>query len=100
MGWLLVPFHNDGTHMTAAIAAFAGVGALAAIFTRKHVPEWADSCMVLGLLGTVAGIVIATRAGTERVDIAGVGTALYTTLIGGIAYLWLRIVLAVMGNGR
>lgn len=97
MGWLLMPFHADETHMTAVIAAWAGIGALLMLFRQhRYVTDMADICMVLGLIGTVLGIVIATRGGIQGVDIAGVGTALFTTLVGCLAYVWLRVLLAAM----
>lgn len=83
--------------MTLVIVVWSGAGALLMLWgQRRYVAEIADSCMVLGLLGTILGIVIATNGGIERIDIAGVGTALFTTLVGGLSYLWLRVLLAVI----
>lgn len=97
IGWLRIPFEGDATHMTLVIAVWSGAGATLMLWgRRRYVAEIADSCMVLGLLGTILGIVIATQGGIDRIDIAGVGTALFTTLVGGLSYLWLRILLAII----
>ena len=101
----LIPFRADGTYMTWGIAGFFLIGLILAAFRNWGGVEWvADKLVFLGLVGTVVGFIIAlsgvdpatageTSAITPMVAklIAGMGTALHTTLVGAIGYLWLEI---------
>ncbi len=88
-------FSEDGTGMTAVIAALLGVGIICAAthlwddvaFIGKHLPS-------VGLAGTVVGLSMAIAGLSEGFDITllGLHTAFNTTLMGISGHLWLAIV--------
>ena len=91
--------------MTWGIAGIFLIGLVLAANRDWEGVEWiADKLVFLGLLGTVVGFIIAlsgvdpatageTSAITPMVAklISGMGTALHTTLVGAIGYLWLEL---------
>lgn len=113
-GWLELIWQADSSRLCLVIAALflAGLGFCAAFALPrtparellKTVPFVADSLVLLGLIGTVIGFIMAlsgvdpaVAADPKAVQpmivqlIGGMGVALYTTLVGGVLYLWLSI---------
>lgn len=113
-GWLELIWRADSSRLTAVITVLflAGLGICTVIaFKRKParellntVPFVADSLVLLGLIGTVLGFIMALSGVDPAVAtdakavqpmivqlIGGMGVALYTTLVGGVLYLWLSI---------
>lgn len=108
------PVFNDATYMTHGIAAMGVVSVLASwwYYARPSDPQrevhWlgylARTLVGMGLLGTVVGFVIAMRgvSAADAADVsaigpmvsallAGMGTALSTTLVGSIAAEWVNL---------
>ena len=104
-GLLGMPYAADSTYMTHGITALFGVGLLCAAFRHIYLAEWiAEKLVFLGLVGTVVGFIMALAGVTAETAmdssaipamigglVAGMGTALYTTLVGSIGYLWLDL---------
>jgi hypothetical protein len=104
-GFVAMAWHADQTYLTAIIAAVWGFGILASAFGHWDTVEWlAQRCFQLGLIGTVLGFIIALSGvdpeQAQNLDatkamvailIVGMSTALYTTLLGALANLWLRV---------
>ena len=101
----LVPFQADSTYMTWGIAGVFLFGLVYAAFGKWGTVEWiADKLVFLGLLGTVLGFIIAL-SGVDPATVGeasaiapmvarlidGMGTALHTTLVGAIGYVWLDL---------
>lgn len=100
-----IPFVSDPTGMTAGLGVFFLIGLACAAMGEWRTVEWISGALVfLGLIGTVIGFVIAFSgvdpeqakdidAVTPMVAalIAGMATALFTTLVGAIGYLWLSL---------
>lgn len=94
--WLagVLDFIHDETGMVWLIAAVAVMGAICARYARPWL-EWlcdAGVPVLLGLLGTVAGFIMAIQGiqgDAEAAKISGVGTALSTTAVGLVAHLYL-----------
>ena len=73
----------------------------------------ANSLVLLGLIGTVIGFIVAlsgVRAGRRRRDVAAIGPmistlidgmaiALYTTLVGSLLHLWLMVNVRLLEGG-
>jgi hypothetical protein len=103
-GLVVQTWRADQTYLTAIIAVVWGLGILASAFNHWDAVEWlAQRCFQLGLIGTVLGFIIALSgvdpeqaqnlAATKAMVatlIIGMSTALYTTLLGAPANLWLR----------
>ena len=99
-------WHADQTHLTAAIAVLWLLGIAATARQDWRAVAWlAARCFQVGLIGTVVGFIIALSgvdpARADDLDatrvmvatlIAGMSTALFTTLLGALANLWLRAV--------
>lgn len=81
----------------------------ARIATIGEISSW---LMILGLIGTVVGFIVAlmTVSPEEATDVAmlgktivklmhGMDIALYTTLVGGLLFLWLRANFRIVANG-
>ena len=102
-GWVQTAFAGDGSYLTAVIAAGALWGLWRAARGQWDDVRWARRQLVmLGLIGTVAGFIVAlsgvdpaTVGDVSRIGpmvaslIAGMHIALYTTLVGSICALWL-----------
>ena len=118
IGFLIYAFHvnalqhvyeADQTKLVVRIAVVFFTG-LALAIRRPNWSEWISHKLVdLGLLGTVAGFIIALRgASVEAVNdpeqvvgmvthlLSGMRTALFTTITGLVGYLWLSLTLKIM----
>mgnify|MGYP001609886604 CR=1 FL=1 len=107
----LIPFRADRTYMTHGIAVLFVVGLVCAAVGWWKAVEWiGGSLVLLGLIGTVVGFIIAfsgvdpaiageVTAITPMVAalVAGMGTAMHTTLVGAVGYLWLDLNRALFG---
>lgn len=104
-GYAQIPFAADDTYMTHGIAVLFMAGLVTVALRRWQTARWiADRLIFLGLLGTVVGFVIAL-SGVDPAKVGdveaigpmvgalldGMATALFTTLIGSIGYLWLSV---------
>lgn len=104
-GYVSAVWHADQTYLSAGIALVWVGGVAASAFDRWNTVEWlAQRCFQLGLIGTVLGFIIALSGvdpeQAQNLDatkamvatlIVGMSTALYTTLVGALANLWLRL---------
>jgi hypothetical protein len=87
LGWLQPMFQNDRSFLSYGIAVVLVLG-LATVANQSW--KWLHYCIavapMLGLMGTVIGIMLATQgmAGSESIELRdlGVSTALNTTLMG------------------
>ena len=105
-GLLMRAWAADQTYLTVAIAGLWLLGIAASGRRDWRAVAWlAARCFQVGLIGTVVGFIIAlSGVDPARADdlnatkemvailIAGMSTALYTTLLGALANLWLRLV--------
>lgn len=104
-GWALLPFVTDKTYLCDLIAAVFVVGLWAAWRSDWERVRWIGGVLVMmGLIGTVVGFVMAL-SGVDPARVSNVGaispmvagllhgmsTALYTTLVGSVGYLWLSL---------
>jgi len=115
---------NDSTKLTALIAAVWLVGSLFighwhTLTDRRRVEQFArigwylaETCMALGMLGTVAGFLLMLHGAFTNLDVTNtaslqaaissmalnMSTALYTTLIGLIASIFLKSQLVNLEN--
>lgn len=99
------PFRADQTGLTFLIAAVFLIGLWLVWQERWGAVRWIGGTLVfLGLLGTVVGFIVALSGVDPQKagDVAaispmvsallrGMATALYTTLVGSVAYLWLSV---------
>ena len=109
VGALQHVYEADQTKLVGFISAVFLIGL--ALTTRR--PNWSDwishKLVDLGLLGTVAGFIIAlSGVSVEAVNdpeqvvgmvthlLSGMRTALFTTITGLIGYLWLSLTLKIM----
>lgn len=102
---------KDETYVSWLIATIFLIGLIVAIKAIFDPNQWknvrwlANSLVFLGLIGTVLGFIVALSSidPEQSTDIdkvretigflvAGMGTALQTTLIGSVGYLWLSAV--------
>lgn len=106
-GWITEVWHGDSSRLSVAIAALflVGLGFSLKSGVALRTLRWIASALVmLGLIGTVVGFieallgVNATTAGDPAAIapmvaalVSGMGTALYTTLIGATLNLWLLL---------
>jgi hypothetical protein len=103
-GYVAMVWDADQTRLSAFIALVWVCGIAASAFGRWDMVEWlAQRCFQLGLIGTVLGFIIALSGvdpeQAQNLDatkamvatlIVGMSIALYTTLMGALANLWLR----------
>lgn len=97
---------GDPTYLTPTIMALA----LVAVALVPKRPDWAgwlaDQLVQLGLIGTVIGFIMAIGALDPAAIMdsakaapmiagmmAGMSTALYTTLVGSVGWLWTELLL-------
>ncbi len=114
-GWVTEIYNGDSSRLSILIAALFVYGmAMCFISGPKHTVKWVASALVkLGLLGTVLGFIQALSG--IKIDavgdastigpmvaalIAGLGTALYTTLVGAALNLWLSLNLRIIEAHR
>lgn len=105
-GWLPAVFEADASFISYVIVAALVAGLIQAWrgYPGRCV-YYANAAVVLGLIGTVTGFIIAfsgvdaesvaTVAGTTAMVtalVSGMGVAFYTTLMGAVVYLWLSFV--------
>jgi len=108
-GWIMMAVDGDATKITLLIAALFIVGLI--VSARRAfggdimvIRQIANSLVMLGLIGTVIGFVIALSGvdsaaagditaitGMVSTLISGIGVALYTTLAGSVFSLWLTV---------
>lgn len=111
-GWVMLVIEADASRMVWLIGAvfLVGVGA-AGLRWWRTVDFVANSLVLLGLIGTVVGFVIAFSGvnpeGAAEIEsigpmvsalIAGMGVAMHTTLIGAIGYVWLGLTAHLLGG--
>lgn len=109
-GWVTHIVEADSSRLTLVIAALFMIG-LYFVFrhSRANIIWIAHSLVVLGLIGTVIGFIQALSGVDVKATgdatsispmvaslIAGMGTALYTTLVGAVCNLWLRLNLRLL----
>ena len=107
------PFAGDNAYLCWLIAAIGALGILCVFLQRWRDVDWLATHVVrIGLLGTVVGLIVAfsaARASGGSADpsaiqpmiasvIDGMYVALYATLLGITANLWLKINLRLLGN--
>lgn len=104
-GWALLPFVTDHTYLCDLIGLVFLMGLWSAYRGDWERVRWIGGLLVmLGLIGTVVGFVMAlsgvdpSRAGSVSsispmvaALLRGMATALYTTLVGSVGYLWLSL---------
>jgi hypothetical protein len=105
-GWLPAVFEADVSFISYVIVLAFAAGLIQA---WRGMPGrciyYGNAAVVLGLIGTVTGFIIAfsgvdaesvsTVAGTTAMVtslVSGMGVAFYTTLMGAVVYLWLSFV--------
>jgi hypothetical protein len=112
-GLIQTVWEGDQTHLSAVIFAIFLAGLISAAFNRHGFARFVERRLVLlGLIGTVIGFVIAlagvdpaTAGDIDQITgmvaglISGLGTAMYTTLVGAVGSLWLAAARFVQSNG-
>lgn len=110
-GWVTDIWNGDSSRLSAVIAALFVFGMVLSFRPNsRQTVRWIGSSLVkLGLVGTVLGFIQALSG--VRLDnvadpaaigpmvaalVAGLGVALYTTLVGAILNLWLSLNLRVI----
>ncbi len=110
-GLAQLPFQSNPV-MTSAIAAFLGVGLIAALFQDWKDVKWVATHVVrVGLLGTVIGLLIAfssAKSGSSGdpnqiramigTVVEGMYIALFATLFGVASNIWLKINMRLLGG--
>lgn len=105
LGWVELLRHSDRTGIVEGISALAIIGCFGSLYSRKLAAWIASFLPLLGLLGTVIGFMLAfggdinpeTMTDPEGFKqlvaqmLSGLGTALSTTLVGIVAYIWLEV---------
>ena len=108
-GWVQLVLDGDRTHLSVVIfGVFVGGVIAAALSYRKFARYIQHSLVMLGLIGTVIGFIIALQgvdpssvgdidsvAVTVAHLISGLGVAMFTTLVGSIGALWMSALLYV-----
>jgi hypothetical protein len=98
-------FAADKSYLSLVIGGMFLIGLWAVITNRWKTVNWlAEEMLSVGLIGTVVGFIIAFSGmdPTAALDaegaknlvaklISGMGTALYTTLVGSVGYVWLSL---------
>lgn len=103
LGYVQPLFNGDATGISYAVVAVAGAGTLSAHYRGEWL-AWISHhgvCTMLGLLGTVLGFLDALAGLSEGSDVAklaGVTTALTTTVVGMIAHLYLILLQKVRAS--
>lgn len=114
-GWVTEIYNGDSSRLSVMIAALFVYGMVMCFIPGpKNTVKWVASALVkLGLLGTVLGFIQALSG--IRLDavgdastigpmvaalISGLGTALYTTLVGAALNLWLSLNLRIIEAHR
>ncbi len=106
-GWIDLVLDGDQTRLSVVIFAVFLVGVIAIGAHRRHLARYIEHKLVmLGLIGTVIGFIIALRgidpgasgdldavAGMVTQLIRGLGVAMFTTLVGSIGSVWLGALL-------
>ena len=109
VGALQHVYEADQTKLVVLISAVFLIG-LGLVTRRPNWSDWISHKLVdLGLLGTVAGFIIAlSGVSVEAVNapeqvvsmvthlLSGMRTALFTTITGLVGYLWLSLTLKIM----
>lgn len=108
-GWVMMAVDGDATKITLLIAALFCVGLIVSGWRSfggdiRVIRQIANSLVMLGLIGTVIGFIIALSgvdpaaagdinaiSGMVSTLISGIGVALYTTLAGSVFSLWLTV---------
>lgn len=105
VGILQTAIHNDQLFIMPSIVLVSLVGFVSFLLKRKGIAEWClDATVNLGFMGTLVGVWTAFSAldASQIGDInsivaivgsliSGIGTAIWTTLVGLYFYLWLGI---------
>ena len=104
-GWIEKIWEGDSTKLSVIIGTFLLFGMGLSLFKKwRHVGMLREMLLFLGLIGTVLGVIVAF-SGVEpgklddidyvkemgTVLLSGMGTALYTTLVGAIGFVWLTV---------
>lgn len=98
-----LPFTEDTSRLTWGIAAMLGIGLVVQLFRRYEWSKYIERRLVtFGLVGTVVGFIMALgQIDPSKVSdleylktmvgflLDGMGTALYTTLVGALGAVWL-----------
>lgn len=104
-GFLELVHNGDPTHIVLLQGAMFVIAYIFALASKWKSVDWvADALLFVGLIGTVLGFIIALsgvdpNAGADVDQIkpmianllVGMGTALYTTLVGAITCLYLKL---------
>jgi predicted membrane protein len=104
LGWAQQALLADVSNIVYGILFIFGVAHIALWFDNHILVRQLNNLMVfLGLIGTVVGFIIAfsnlSEGNFNDIDlIRGVGTALYTTLIGSLCYVWMKLNQILLGN--
>lgn len=112
VGIIKTAISNDQLYIMPAIVIVSLVGFLSYLFGRKGIGEWClDATVNLGFMGTLVGVwtAFSTLDVSQIGDInsivaivgsliSGIGTAIWTTLVGLYFYLWLGINYEVLGD--
>ena len=112
-GWVQLVLDGDRTYLSVVIFGVFLTGAVGLARGHRHFARHIQhSLVMLGLIGTVIGFVIALQSvdpaaagDVDRISetvaqlISGLGVAMFTTLVGSIGALWLRTLLFV-SDGR
>lgn len=108
-GWIETIWSADVSNLTAVIVGLLVLGQIFIWFEKKILVNYISRGVVLlGLIGTVVGFIMAlSGVSVESISdfdnlapmitslISGMAVALYTTLVGSLAYLWLMTTQAV-----
>jgi hypothetical protein len=104
MGWVDLIRESDQTYIAEGIALLS-ILAVNVGYLRPGLLKWiAEFCPLLGMLGTVIGFILAFSdvSAEGMMDpegfkvivgqmLSGLGTALSTTLVGLVCYIWLEV---------
>ena len=105
LGWVQYVFNQDISNLSYLIVVFFVVAQVATWMRNYDLADQLGNMMIFtGLIGTVLGFMISfgnldiSRVAEAQYAqemagnlIYGIGTALSTTLLGSIGYLWLRL---------
>ncbi len=106
------PFQGSSAYLCSIVLSVFGVGLVLALLKRWNDVRWvATHILRLGLLGTVIGLIIAfSAAGAANTDdptalrglllhvVDGMFVALFVTLFGVGANLWLALNIKLLGH--
>lgn len=107
-GWVARMFLADASYLCVVIALAFTAANVCVLFAREWAAWLGQQLVLLGLIGTVLGFVLAlggidaSSAGDLNAVgrmigalVQGMGTALWTTLAGAIGFLWIDLLLRV-----